>query len=130
ALVVGAYCCPWLLFVLHQSGSTCVRSVDDCDYTNAALEVSSFSKLPKVLQWFSGNIGFHHIHHLSSRIPNYNLERCHNSHPMFHDVKPLLPMASLKCMHYRLWDQENKRLITFQTYKEQLRDKEQLKAAA
>ena len=120
----------WLFYVQHQYEDTYWAAGDEWDYTTAAIEGSSFYKLPKVLQWFSGNIGFHHIHHLSSRIPNYNLERCHNSHPMFHDVKPLLPMASLKCMHYRLWDQENKRLITFHTYKEQLRDKEQLKAAA
>ncbi|MCH1504693.1 MAG: fatty acid desaturase [Verrucomicrobiales bacterium] len=129
-ILIAATCGVWLFYVQHQYEDTYWAAGDEWDYTTAAIEGSSFYKLPKVLQWFSGNIGFHHIHHLSSRIPNYNLERCHNSHPMFHDVKPLLPMASLKCMHYRLWDQENKRLITFQTYKEQLRDKEQLKAAA
>ena len=49
-------------------------------------EGSSFYKLPKILQWFSGNIGFHHIHHLSPRIPNYNLEKCHRSEPLFQTV--------------------------------------------
>ena len=57
--------------------------------STAALQGSSFYKLPRILQWFSGNIGFHHIHHLSPRIPNYNLQRCHEADPMFQRVKPM-----------------------------------------
>lgn len=120
-IVIAATCGVWLFYVQHQYEDTYWAEDEEWDYTAAAIEGSSFYKLPKILQWFSGNIGFHHIHHLSSRIPNYNLEACHNSHPMFRDVKPLTPLASLKCMHYRLWDQDNKRLITFRTYKEQLK---------
>ena len=62
---------------------------DDWDYAPAAFQGSSFYKLPKILQWFSGNIGFHHIHHLSPRIPNYHLEKCHNADPLFQTVNPL-----------------------------------------
>jgi omega-6 fatty acid desaturase (delta-12 desaturase) len=78
----------------------------------AAVEGSSFYKLPKVLQWFTGNIGFHHIHHLSPRIPNYNLEACHNANPEL-QIEPVTLLQSLGCMRYRLWDEVNYRLIGF-----------------
>ena len=58
------------------------------DYELAALQGSSFYKLPRILQWFSGNIGFHHIHHLSPHIPNYNLEKCHRAEPLFSRSNP------------------------------------------
>jgi len=115
--------CPagiWLFYVQHQYEDTYWEEAATWDYTAAALEGSSFYKLPKVLQWFSGNIGFHHIHHLSSRIPNYNLERCHNSHSMFNDIKPMTMLSSLKCLTYRLWDKDAKRLIGFGQLKRQL----------
>jgi len=81
--------------------------------TLAALEGSSFYKLPKVLQWFSGNIGFHHIHHLSPRIPNYNLERCHRADPLFQKVKPITFITSLKSLTFRLWDEQARKLVGF-----------------
>ena len=83
------------------------------DYTTAALQGSSFYKLPKVLQWFSGNIGFHHIHHLSPRIPNYHLEKCHESEPLFQSVKPITLFTSLKSFTYRLWDEQQQRLVGY-----------------
>ena len=73
----------WMFYIQHQFEDAYWEPHENWDYTAAALQGSSFYKLPRVLQWFSGNIGFHHVHHLSSRIPNYNLERCHNSHPIF-----------------------------------------------
>ena len=72
----------WLFYVQHQFEDAYWER-DDWDFTAAALKGSSFYKLPRILQWFSGNIGFHHIHDLSPRIPNYNLERCHRSDPTF-----------------------------------------------
>src|SRR5205807_4369722 len=69
----------WLFYVQHQFEGVYWERTGEWDYATAALRGSSFYKLPKILQWFSGNIGFHHIHHLSSRIPNYNLERCHKA---------------------------------------------------
>lgn len=83
----------------------------------AALQGSSFYNLPKILQWFPGNIGFHHIHHLSSRIPNYNLERCHRSHPLFRDVKPITLVSSLKSLTLRLWDEKLKKLVGYRHLK-------------
>ena len=103
----------WLFYVQHQFEDAYWEHSEDWDYTAAAMHGSSFYKLPKVLQWFSGNIGFHHVHHLSSRIPNYHLERCHHSEPLFQEVEPLRFFASLKSLTYRLWDEQNKKLISF-----------------
>jgi len=71
-----------------------------------------------VLQWISGNIGYHHIHHLSSRIPNYNLERCHESHPVFRQIKPITLRTSLKSLGYRLWDEELRKLVGYRRMRE------------
>lgn len=103
----------WLFYVQHQFEGVYWERGDEWDYTAAALQGSSFYKLPKVLQWFSGNIGFHHIHHLSSRIPNYNLERCHQSHPMFQAVKLITLFSSLKSFSLRLWDENQKKLVGY-----------------
>ena len=103
----------WLFYVQHQFEDVYWERKDEWDFTAAALQGSSYYKLPKVLQWFSGNIGFHHIHHLSPRIPNYNLERCHHAHPLFQQVKPLTLLSSLKCLTYRLWDEQRRRLVGY-----------------
>jgi omega-6 fatty acid desaturase (delta-12 desaturase) len=109
----------WLFYVQHQFEDAYWERADEWDYTAAALQGSSFYKLPKVLQWFSGNIGFHHIHHLSPRIPNYNLERCHKSHPVFRSVKPITFWRSLKSLAFRLWDEPRKKLIGFRELRHQ-----------
>lgn len=111
----------WLFYVQHQFEDAYWEHGDDWDYTEAALLGSSFYRLPKVLQWFSGNIGFHHIHHLSPRIPNYHLERCHRSHPMFRRVEPMTLFGSLKSLTYRLWDENSRKLISFAQLKRQQR---------
>ena len=103
----------WMFYVQHQFEDAYWEHSEEWDYTTAALQGSSFYKLPRVLQWFSGNIGFHHIHHLSPRIANYNLERCHNSHPLFRNMKPLTLCASLKSINFRLWDEESRTLVGF-----------------
>ena len=74
---------------------------------------SSYLKLPKVLQFFSGNIGLHHVHHLSARIPNYNLQRAHDENPIFHDVPMLSLRDGLRAVRLKLWDEERGRLVTF-----------------
>jgi omega-6 fatty acid desaturase (delta-12 desaturase) len=103
----------WLFYVQHQfEGAYWARS-GDWDYTAAALQGSSFYKLPKILQWFTGNIGFHHIHHLSPRIPNYHLERCHDSDPFFDAIKPVTLWASLKTLRFRLWDEQGNSFVGF-----------------
>jgi omega-6 fatty acid desaturase (delta-12 desaturase) len=103
----------WLFYVQHQFEDAYWERAAEWDYTTAALQGSSYYKLPAILQWFSGNIGFHHIHHLSPRIPNYNLERCHYSHPLFQAVKPVTLFGSFKSLAYRLWDEQGRRLISF-----------------
>lgn len=103
----------WLFYVQHQFEGVYWERAEEWDYTAAALQGSSFYRLPRILQWFSGNIGFHHIHHLSSRIPNYNLERCHKAHPLFQSVKPITFFPSLKSLTFRLWDEPRKRLVSF-----------------
>jgi omega-6 fatty acid desaturase (delta-12 desaturase) len=77
------------------------------------MQGSSYYKLPKVLQWFTGNIGFHHIHHLSPRIPNYNLEQCHEQNPMMQRVIQLTLRSSLKTVSLALWDEKKRQLVTF-----------------
>jgi acyl-lipid omega-6 desaturase (Delta-12 desaturase) len=103
----------WMFYVQHQFEDVYWERGEDWSYVAAALQGSSFYKLPRILQWFSGNIGFHHIHHLSPRIPNYNLERCHKADPLFQQVKPITLFASFKSATYRLWDEENKRLVGY-----------------
>lgn len=103
----------WLFYVQHQFEGVYWERGENWDYTRAALEGSSFYRLPKVLQWFSGSIGFHHIHHLSARIPNYNLEECHEAHPIFQRVKPITLRDSLKSFTFRLWDEQHRKLVGF-----------------
>lgn len=107
----------WMFYVQHQFEEVYWERSEEWDYTAAALQGSSFYKLPRVLQWFSGNIGFHHIHHLSSRIPNYHLERCHRSHPMFRNVKPITLRSSLKSFPLRLWDEKSRKLVGYRHLK-------------
>lgn len=103
----------WMFYVQHQYEDVYWERSERWDYVRAALEGSSFYKLPRVLQWFSGNIGFHHIHHLSPRIPNYNLQRCHESDPLFRSVRPLTMVKSLKSLSLRLWDEQRRKLVGF-----------------
>ena len=103
----------WLFFVQHQFEDTYWANADEWDYATAALQGSSYYKLPKVLQWFTGNIGFHHIHHLSPRIPNYRLESCFRANPDLHEVPTLTLGSSLKSMFLSLWDEEQRRLVSY-----------------
>lgn len=107
----------WLFYVQHQFEGTYWEHHKDWDYVTAALKGSSFYKLPRVLQWFSGNIGYHHIHHLSPSIPNYRLEQCHNENPLFQDIEPVTLLSSFKSLHFRLWDEENCRVVGYETLK-------------
>ncbi|HEX2908585.1 MAG TPA: fatty acid desaturase [Phototrophicaceae bacterium] len=103
----------WLFYVQHQYENVYWERHENWDYATAALYGSSFYKLPKVLQWFTGNIGFHHIHHLSPRIPNYQLEACHNENPIFHEIEPLTLRTSLKSLWVRVWDEDRHKMIGY-----------------
>ena len=112
-LMVAGSAGVWLFYVQHQFEGVYWERRADWDYSTAALKGSSFYKLPKVLQWFSGNIGFHHIHHLSPRIPNYRLEKCHRAEPLFQTVKPITLFSSLKSFTFRLWHERHQMLVGY-----------------
>jgi omega-6 fatty acid desaturase (delta-12 desaturase) len=106
----------WLFYIQHNFEGVYWERREDWDFVKAGLEGSSFYKLPKVLQWFTGNIGFHHIHHLSPRIPNYKLERCHKENPIF-QIRPVTMLTSLKSLTYRLWDEKGRQLVSYRRMK-------------
>lgn len=107
----------WLFYFQHQyEGVNWYRS-KEWDYKTVAMHGSSFFKLPKLLQWFSGNIGFHHVHHLSARIPNYKLEQCHNENSLFQQIQPISLSDSIRSLKLKLWDEANQRLISFKEAK-------------
>lgn len=103
----------WLFYIQHQFEGVYWERETQWDCTAAALQGSSFYKLPSVLQWFSGNIGFHHIHHLSPRIPNYNLQRCQEHEPLLQQVKPVTLGSSFRSLAFRFWDEKNKKLVGY-----------------
>jgi omega-6 fatty acid desaturase (delta-12 desaturase) len=112
-VVLGATIGSWLFFVQHQFEHAYWQPHEEWDFTRSALEGSSYYQLPTVLQWFTGNIGFHHIHHLDSRIPNYNLAACHAAEPAFQDVVTLGVRDSVSCMRLKLWDERRQRMVAF-----------------
>jgi acyl-lipid omega-6 desaturase (Delta-12 desaturase) len=103
----------WLFYVQHQFEDGYFEKSDHWDYTSAALQGSSLYKLPRVLQWMTGNIGFHHIHHLGPRVPNYNLQRAHESDPSLQNVSVIGLFSSLRSLRYRVWDEERKKFVGF-----------------
>ncbi len=102
----------WLFYVQHNFDRTYWERHAQWDFFKAGINGSSFYKLPGILQWFTGNIGFHHIHHISPKIPNYKLPQCYKENPVFH-IQPLTILTSLKSLGYRLWDEERKMLVGF-----------------
>jgi len=103
----------WLFYVQHQFEDAYWQDATGWDYTDAALRGSSYLRLPKVLQFFTGNIGLHHVHHLNARIPNYNLQRAHDDNLMFNQVPTLSLRDALRAVNLKLWDQDHGKLITF-----------------
>ena len=103
----------WLFYVQHQFEDAYWQSAADWNYSDAALRGSSYLKLPRVLQFFTGNIGLHHVHHLNARIPNYNLQRAHDENAIFHQVPTLSLWDGLRSVRLKLWDEEHGKLVTF-----------------
>ncbi len=128
-VAVGGGMGIWMFYVQHQFEDVYWERDQNWDFKEAALKGSSFYKLPRILQWFSGNIGFHHIHHLSPRIPNYNLERCHKADPMFQEVKPLTFFESLKSLRYRLWDEKLGKLVGYRRARKLRRERREAQSA-
>ena len=103
----------WLFYIQHQFDDVSWERENKWDYRMSAITGSSFLKLPAILQWFTGNIGFHHVHHLSSRIPNYYLAKCHYENDIFKDVKPIIIFSTFKALTLGLWDEASRRMISF-----------------
>jgi omega-6 fatty acid desaturase (delta-12 desaturase) len=105
----------WLFYIQHQFEGVCWKRHDQWDPIKASLYGSSYYKLPKVLRWFTGNIGLHHIHHLRSRIPNYNLQRACDDTKAFMDIEPLTLRKSITCLQLKLWDEKGQKLVRFKS---------------
>ena len=110
---IGTALGVWLFYVQHQFEDVYWEKGNQWDFFRQAIEGSSWFKMPRVMQWFSANIGFHHVHHLSPRIPNYRLERCHRENPIFHCANKLTVWTSLKSLGYRLWDEQSRKMVGF-----------------
>jgi acyl-lipid omega-6 desaturase (Delta-12 desaturase) len=107
----------FMFYVQHQFEDAYWESSDDWSYADAALQGSSYLVLPKVLQFFTGNIGLHHVHHLSAKIPNYNLQRAHDENPIFHDVPMLSVADGLRAIRLKVIDPASGRLLTWRQVK-------------
>jgi omega-6 fatty acid desaturase (delta-12 desaturase) len=103
----------FLFYVQHQFEDVYWENNDNWEYADAAIRGSSFLKLPRILQYFTGNIGFHHVHHLSARIPNYNLQRAHEDLDLFRDVPTLTIGDGIRATRLKLWDEERGQLVGF-----------------
>jgi omega-6 fatty acid desaturase (delta-12 desaturase) len=112
AMIAGA-AGIFLFYVQHQFEDTFWERRDEWSYADAALRGSSYLKLPRILQWFTGNIGLHHVHHLNARIPNYNLQSAHDENPIFHTVPTLTLWEGILAVRLKLWDEDAGRLVTF-----------------
>ena len=110
-ILIGSSAGVWMFYIQHQFEGVYWERHENWDYLAAALEGCSYYKLPRVLQWCTGNIGFHHIHHLGPRIPNYFLEKCYNENPLFRNITTITLITSLRTLRLRLWDEERHELV-------------------
>ncbi len=116
-LIVAGSLGIWLFYVQHQFEDSYFEDEDQWDYVKAAIDGSSYYKLPKVLQWLTGNIGYHHVHHLNPRVPNYRLEQAHESTPPLHKTTTITLKTSLQSIHFRLYDETKKTFVSFNEIK-------------
>ncbi|MCK2004574.1 fatty acid desaturase [[Brevibacterium] frigoritolerans] len=107
----------WLFYVQHTFEDSYFEENEEWEYVLAAVEGSSFYKLPKLMQFLTGNIGYHHVHHLSPRVPNYKLEMAHNNTQPLENVPTITLATSLRSLRFRLWDEESKNFVSFKDIK-------------
>jgi omega-6 fatty acid desaturase (delta-12 desaturase) len=112
-MVLASIIGVWLFSVQHRGETTRWARRDDWDAVSASLRSSTYLRLPAVLQWFTGNIGYHHVHHLNPRIPNYRLQECHASIPKLRDVPTLSLRDGLRAVNHVLWDEDRGQMVTF-----------------
>lgn len=112
----------WLFYVQHQFEDSYFEADDEWSFVKAAVDGSSYYKLPKILQWITGNIGYHHVHHLSPRVPNYHLEAAHDSTPPLQHATTITLSSSLKAIRFRLYDEKAKDFVSFKKIKNRLNE--------
>ncbi|GAA0340161.1 fatty acid desaturase [Oceanobacillus oncorhynchi subsp. oncorhynchi] len=110
----------WLFYVQHQFEDSYFENESEWDYVKAAVDGSSYYKLPKWLEWMTGSIGYHHVHHLAPKVPNYHLEQAHRETPPLHNATIITLKTSLKSIKFRLYDEEQKTFISFREMKHRL----------
>jgi omega-6 fatty acid desaturase (delta-12 desaturase) len=115
--LVGSTFGMWLFYIQHQYQDVYWAHEEDWDLFRAAMEGSSFYKLQAFLRWLSGNIGYHHIHHLRPKIPNYNLKKCYDEIKELQEITPITLLASFKSLNLRLWDEATGKLVSFSMLK-------------
>lgn len=111
--LISGMCGIWLFYVQHQFEDSYFENEEEWDYVKAAVQGSSYYKLPKVLHWITGNIGYHHVHHLSPRVPNYYLEQVHNSNSFLQNVQTITLLTSLRSLRFRVWNEQSKKFVGF-----------------
>lgn len=112
----------WFFYVQHQHEYTYKAWKDQWNYLQASIQGSSYYKLPRIFHWLSGNIGYHHIHHLNSLVPNYELARCHHENPVFDQVANAITFKeSLQCVFNKLWDEEQEKMISWREYSKRMK---------
>ncbi len=114
-ILIGGGLGLWLFYVQHQFEDAYWMRHQSWDPMSVALDGSSYFKLPKILQWFTGNIGLHHIHHVRPTIPNYNLQQCQDEIPALQTVKAITLRTSIKLLRLGLYDEKNKKLVSFRS---------------
>jgi omega-6 fatty acid desaturase (delta-12 desaturase) len=103
----------WLFYVQHQFEDAYWAPHESWTYVDAALQGSSHLRLPRVLQWFTGSIGLHHVHHVAPRIPNFRLQSCHDATPLFARSPVITPRSGMAALRLALWDEDRRRLVRF-----------------
>src|SRR5699024_6275706 len=121
SLYIAALLGIWLFYIQHTFEDSYFEEEEKWNYVKAVVEGSSYYQLPKLLQWLTGNIGFHHVHHLAPRVPNYHLEDAHNNTPDLKYATTITLATSLDSLKYRLYDPENTQFITFKQWRPQER---------
>ena len=120
----------WLFYVQHTFEDSYFEEDKEWQYVLAAVEGSSFYKLPKIMQFLTGNIGYHHVHHLSPRVPNYKLEEAHKNTEPLQNVPTISLATSLKSIRFKLWDEENKTFVSFRGIKSSAKSKARISTSA
>lgn len=116
----------WLFYVQHQFEDSYFEENSEWSFVYAAVDGSSYYKLPKILQWITGNIGYHHVHHLSPRVPNYYLEKAHEETPPLQHATTITLSTSLQSIRFRLYDEETRDFVSFKEVKDRLKQEKSL----